>query len=137
AVVVLGRNQFQRVFAAQLLVAVARFYGRRVAQGFGMEMALAIGGAETASGEGQERRAVFGAIFGQAEADEMLAIQLFERDSFDKGMRRIEQRANRLVIGIAQARVVKTHPLGQQAEDLASRFGFAGLPQTGARELLA
>ena len=81
-------------------------------------MALAVGRAEAALGERQER------LSGIRSRTELLAIQLLERDPLHERMRRIEQRADHVVFGIAEARVVEAHPLRPAARKI-STFDFA------------
>ncbi len=65
----------------------------------------------------------------------MLALQTFQRDALEEWVRRIQQGADHVVVGIGEAGVVEAHAGGQQAEDFDIAFGFAGGGQGGARQL--
>src|SRR5579862_6403745 len=72
---------------------------------------------------------------GNLQADKVLTIQLVERDSFDEWMIRIEQRPDHVVFRLAETRIVKAQPLGQEPEDLDIRFGLTGRGQRRTSQL--
>src|ERR1019366_9146519 len=84
------------------------------------EVALAAGCAEVALGEGQERRSVWRDV----EAHGMLPLQPFQRNVLEERVRRIQQRADHVVVGIREAGVTESHAPGQQAEDLDVALSF-------------
>src|ERR1022692_1671587 len=90
---------------------------RLVIQRLRVEVALAAGRAEVALGEGQERRSVWRDV----EAHGMLPLQPFQRNVLEERVRRIQQRADHVVVGIREAGVTEAHAPGQQAEDLDVR----------------
>src|SRR6185295_19531287 len=84
AVVVLGRNQLQRILASEGIVAEPGFHRWRVVEAFRAEFAFARGRAESTFRERQERR-------WQVQPYEMLALQTLQRDSLQKRMIGVQQ----------------------------------------------
>src|SRR5665213_1174111 len=115
-VVVLGRDQLQRVLAAQRLVTEARFHRRSVFQALRAEFTFAGWRAELAMSEGQER-GIFGCGAGSyIETHEVLAIQTLQRDPVEEWMPRAQERPDHVVFWVAEAGVVETHPQRERAE---------------------
>ena len=65
----------------------------------------------------------------------MAAMLGIERDVLEERVRRIEQGADHVVVGIGEARVREAHAAGQQAEDLDVALSFAGRCERGPRQL--
>ena len=129
------RRSWARSFRAGYLlaqgrVAEPRFDGRRVVERLGVELAL----ARRACRSRLRRRAGTGRA--DVQADEVLGVELFERDACEEGVRRIEQRRGSCRLRY-RAKQGSSKPMrrGQAAEDFDVRQGLAGRWQGGTRQL--
>src|SRR5436305_7206960 len=131
AVVVLRRDELERILTPQSCVAMPRLHWRRVIQFAGAEMALAVRGAELSIRERLER-------FGNAEAHELLAVKFLQGNPTHERMRRIEQGPDHVVVRILEAFVVEAHAEGDRAEDLdvGSRFTGGGQRRTSELQII-